>query len=149
MFNSTLITQNGDQILLPPRVVITLFYRTLLPLLSYLFHIKKTRWSIGCAEVLRVEKCSQAACWQRAGRAGRVGPGSCYRLYSEAGLRARPAHTSPPILRSPLAPTVLHLLTLGADPLTFDLIDKPPVEAVQEALRLLMQLGNYWNTSDP
>lgn len=106
------------------------------------------RWSIGYAEVLRVVKCSQAACWQRAGRAGRVGPGSCYRLYSAASFKARPAHTSPPILHSPLAPTVLHLLTLGADPLTFDLIDRPPLESVQEALRLLKQLGNCFTSNN-
>lgn len=93
------------------------------------------------AEFLRVEPCSQAACWQRTGRAGRDSPGKCYRLYTAEHFGALSPFTQPDILRCPLAPTLIQILALGIDPATFDLIDKPPDEAVQGALNLLKQLG--------
>ena len=52
-----------------------------------------------------------------------------------------PPHTQPDILRCPLAPIILQMLALGIDPASFDMIDKPPEEAIQGAIKLLKQLG--------
>lgn len=90
---------------------------------------------------MRVESCSQAACWQRTGRAGRDSPGKCYRLYTADHFANMSPYTQPDILRCPLAPIILQMLALGIDPENFDMIDKPPDEAVQGAIKLLKQLG--------
>jgi ATP-dependent helicase HrpA len=58
-------------------------------------------------EMLRVEKISQAAAQQRAGRCGRVANGICIRLYGEDEFKARPAYTDPEVLRSSLAAVIL------------------------------------------
>ncbi|MCX8146610.1 MAG: helicase-related protein, partial [Azovibrio sp.] len=60
-------------------------------------------------EQLQVEKISQAAARQRAGRCGRVAAGVCIRLYDEADFNARPPFTDPEILRSSLAGVILRL----------------------------------------
>src|SRR4029077_3839768 len=64
-------------------------------------------------EMLRVEKVSQAAAQQRAGRCGRVANGVCFRLYSEEEFAARPAYTDPELLRSSLAAVILRALSLN------------------------------------
>lgn len=46
-----------------------------------------------------VRPCSQAAGWQRAGRAGRTAPGVAYRLYTESDFKARQKHHTPEIVR--------------------------------------------------
>ena len=51
-------------------------------------------------EQLQVERISQAAASQRAGRCGRVQAGVCIRLYDEEDFARRPRHTDPEILRS-------------------------------------------------
>ena len=56
---------------------------------------------------LRTVGISQAAAAQRTGRAGRTGPGVCYRLWDEA--RVMPEATAPEILEADLAPLVLNL----------------------------------------
>lgn len=91
--------------------------------------------------MLRVEPCSQAGCWQRAGRAGRDSPGQCYRLYTKEHFDKLPQYSIPDILKCPLAPTILQILTLGIDPQDFDLLDKPPDEAIKNSMILLKQLG--------
>src|SRR4029077_18795136 len=62
--------------------------------------------------LLMIERISQAAANQRAGRSGRVAAGTCVRLYSEADLAARPAYTEPEILRSSLAAVILRMAAL-------------------------------------
>ena len=62
--------------------------------------------------LLQIEKISQAAARQRAGRCGRVAAGICVRLYDEADLAARPAYTEPEILRSSLAAVILRMAAL-------------------------------------
>ncbi len=64
---------------------------------------------------LVVAPISQASARQRAGRAGRTGPGKCYRLYTEAAYKNEMLPTSvPEIQRTNLAMTVLTLKAMGA-----------------------------------
>ena len=93
-------------------------------------------------EQLPVEKISQAAANQRAGRCGRVMDGVCIRLYDEADFAARPPHTEPEILRSSLAGIILRMgaLNLGAVE-HFPFLDAPSPRSVQDGYRLLVELG--------
>jgi ATP-dependent RNA helicase DHX8/PRP22 len=79
-------------------------------------------------DALVVAPISQASARQRAGRAGRTGPGKCYRLYTEAAYRHEMLPTSvPEIQRTNLAMTVLTLKAMGInDLLGFDFMDPPP-----------------------
>ncbi len=89
-------------------------------------------------ETLRV---SRAAADQRAGRAGRLGPGLCLRLWSEA-LQARlPARADPEILSADLAGLVLELACWGvSDPTGLAWMDGPPAAAYAQARDLLASL---------
>src|SRR5690554_2765347 len=62
---------------------------------------------------LHIEAISQASADQRKGRCGRVAPGTCIRLYSEADFLSRPAYTDPEIRRAALAGVILRMLALG------------------------------------
>lgn len=87
-------------------------------------------------------RASRAACDQRRGRAGRTAPGHCYRLWEEAEMGAFPAYDRPEILEADLAPLVLTLLSFGvSDPASLKWLDPPPVPALQEARKLLVDLG--------
>jgi ATP-dependent helicase HrpB len=83
---------------------------------------------------------SQASADQRAGRAGRTGPGICWRLWDEASHHHRPRADTPEALRGDLAAPVLHLLTVG-EHRDFPWLDTPPTESLENARRLLHQLG--------
>ncbi|MDQ5947159.1 MAG: ATP-dependent helicase HrpA, partial [Pseudomonadota bacterium] len=93
-------------------------------------------------EQLQVEKISQAAANQRAGRCGRVAAGICIRLYDEAGFKARPAFTDPEILRSSLAGVILRMkgLKLG-DIEEFPFLEAPSTRAVADGYQLLQELN--------
>ncbi|XP_001948871.2 ATP-dependent RNA helicase DHX8 [Acyrthosiphon pisum] len=92
---------------------------------------------------LVVTPISQAQAKQRAGRAGRTGPGKCYRLYTERAYRDEMLPTPvPEIQRTNLATTVLQLKTMGInDLLHFDFMDAPPVESLIMALESLHSLS--------
>src|SRR5207249_3863909 len=62
---------------------------------------------------LPIEAVSQASANQRAGRCGRVAPGTCIRLYSESDFRSRPEFTEPEIVRTNLASVILQMSALG------------------------------------
>lgn len=64
-------------------------------------------------EYLRVKKISKASAKQRAGRAGRTGPGRCYRLYTEDEYNDMAEKTRPEVLNIDLSDAVLKLLTIG------------------------------------
>ncbi len=85
---------------------------------------------------------SLASAEQRAGRAGRLAPGRCLRLWSAADQRQRPAQDLPELLESDPLPLALQLARWGA-PLGEGLrwIDPPPPAALADARRLLLQLG--------
>ncbi|KAG8037836.1 hypothetical protein G9C98_006047 [Cotesia typhae] len=92
---------------------------------------------------LIVTPISQAAATQRAGRAGRTGPGKCYRLFTERAFRDEMLPTPvPEIQRTNLATTVLQLKTMGInDLLNFGFMDPPPAESLVMALELLYSLS--------
>ncbi|XP_046446115.1 ATP-dependent RNA helicase DHX8-like [Daphnia pulex] len=92
---------------------------------------------------LVVTPISQAQAKQRAGRAGRTGPGKTYRLYTERAYRDEMLATPvPEIQRTNLASTVLQLKAMGInDLLNFDFMDAPPVESLIMALEQLHSLS--------
>lgn len=94
-------------------------------------------------ESLVVTPCSRASAGQRAGRAGRVGPGKCFRLYTKwAYHNELEENTTPEIQRSNLSSVVLTLKSLGIDQLLdFDFMDPPPAETLIRALEQLYALG--------
>jgi ATP-dependent helicase HrpB len=83
---------------------------------------------------------SRAAADQRAGRAGRTGPGRAVRLWTEAEHAGRPAAETPEILRSDLAGPLLWLEALG-EATDFPWLDHPSEEALATARQLLERLG--------
>ena len=90
---------------------------------------------------LATVRVSQAAADQRRGRAGRLGPGLCYRLWPEAETRALAAFDLPEILIADLAPLVLELAAWGVgDPAALAWLDPPPPAAFAQARDLLREL---------
>jgi len=93
-------------------------------------------------QTLSVEPISRASAEQRAGRAGRTAPGTCWRLWTESGHLDRPERNTPEIRRSDLAEVVLLLHSLGIRHAAgFDWLDRPDPAAVERAERLLTTLG--------
>lgn len=91
---------------------------------------------------LVVSAISQASARQRAGRAGRTGPGKCYRLYTERALEIEMLPSAvPEIQRSNLANIALMLKAMGIDDIiSFDFMDKPGVQTLVDALEILWLL---------
>ena len=91
---------------------------------------------------LPIEPISKASANQRAGRCGRVAPGTCIRLYSEEDFAGRPEFTEPEILRTNLASVILQMTAaeLG-DIATFPFVDAPDNSQIKDGLRLLTELG--------
>jgi len=90
---------------------------------------------------LVTSRVSQASANQRRGRAGRLSPGVCYRLWPEAEMRALALHDQPEILAADLAPLVLELAAWGlADAASLTWLDPPPQAAFAQAQDLLRRL---------
>ncbi len=93
-------------------------------------------------DTLLIEPISQASAEQRAGRAGRTGPGRCIRLWSLTDHEARPLREVPEIKRVDLSETILLLLSSGwGDAAQFPWYEKPDDKALQRALAVLTDLG--------
>lgn len=91
---------------------------------------------------LPIEPISQASANQRAGRCGRVAPGLCIRLYSEADYLSRAEFTDPEIRRTNLAAVILQMHTLRLGELEdFPFIDAPDSRLINDGYRLLEELG--------
>ncbi|RMD43535.1 hypothetical protein DV735_g1591, partial [Chaetothyriales sp. CBS 134920] len=92
---------------------------------------------------LIVTPISQAQAKQRAGRAGRTGPGKCFRLYTEAAYQSEMLPTTiPEIQRQNLSTTILMLKAMGInDLLHFDFMDPPPTNTMLTALEELYALS--------
>ncbi|KAL8690183.1 MAG: hypothetical protein Q9218_004316 [Villophora microphyllina] len=92
---------------------------------------------------LVVTPISQAQAKQRAGRAGRTGPGKCFRLYTEAAFQSEMLPTSiPEIQRQNLSHSILMLKAMGInDLLHFDFMDPPPPNTMLTALEELYALS--------
>jgi ATP-dependent helicase HrpB len=88
---------------------------------------------------LVLERITLDSADQRAGRAGRLGPGLAVRMW-DARDRLRP-HREPEIARIDLAPVLLDVLASGADPDAFEWFESPPPHAVAAARSLLERLG--------
>jgi ATP-dependent helicase HrpB len=85
---------------------------------------------------------SKASADQRRGRAGRLGPGVCYRLWTRYEQDALVPHTTPEILEADLAPLALDLASWGTnDPLQLEWLDPPAAPAFAQARELLGELG--------
>jgi len=91
---------------------------------------------------LETVRASRAAVDQRRGRAGRIEPGVCYRLWDEPQTASFAAYTQPEILSADLSSLVLDLAQWGVrDPAGLAFLDPPPAPALKEARGLLGELG--------
>jgi len=87
------------------------------------------------------ERVSRAEATQRQGRAGRVAPGVCYRLWAKAEEGALPAFPPAEIEAADLTGLALELAEWGADPGDLAFLTPPPEGTLTEALALLAELG--------
>lgn len=93
-------------------------------------------------DTLTIQKISRAAADQRAGRAGRTGPGRCVRLWSERDHGKRAAFERPEVRRVDLADAVLYLKAGGVQDLrAFRWVAAPEEESLTRAEELLESLG--------
>ncbi|MDP9521910.1 ATP-dependent helicase HrpB [Pseudomonas putida] len=92
---------------------------------------------------LDTQRISRASATQRAGRAGRLEPGVCYRLWSEAQHDQLAAHGSAEILQADLAGLALQLARWGVAPHQLRWLDQPPSAAFSQAQDLLARLGAF------
>ena len=104
---------------------------------------RMNRYSVRAkVEQLQIEKISQAAAKQRAGRCGRVSNGICVRLYSEQDFEGRPEFTEPEILRSSLASVILRMAALRLGDISdFPFIEAPSSRLITDGYQLLQELG--------
>ena len=91
---------------------------------------------------LPIEPISRASADQRAGRCGRIGPGTCIRLFAESDYLARPRFTEPEILRTNLASVILQMkaLKLGAVE-AFPFVEAPDSRMVKDGYETLAELN--------
>ncbi|HVH83431.1 MAG TPA: ATP-dependent helicase HrpB, partial [Steroidobacteraceae bacterium] len=91
---------------------------------------------------LVTRRISRASAEQRQGRAGRLGPGVCYRAWSEGAHEGLAAFTPPEIVEADLAPLALELASWGTrDARTLGWLDAPPAAMLAAAAALLERLG--------
>lgn len=103
--------------------------------------VKQFRPRLGM-ESLLAKPISQSSAIQRAGRAGREGPGKCLRLYTEETFETLQKTDLPEILRTDILSAVLTMKARGVDDvLSFPLMDPPELESVEKALLHLHILG--------
>jgi ATP-dependent helicase HrpA len=91
---------------------------------------------------LPIESISQASANQRAGRCGRIAPGTCIRLYAKEDYESRPSFTDAEIRRTNLAAVILQMLNLKlGDIARFPFIDPPDSRFITDGFKLLEELG--------
>jgi ATP-dependent helicase HrpB len=90
---------------------------------------------------LDTQRISRASATQRAGRAGRLEPGVCYRLWSESQHEQLAAYGAAEILQADLAGLGLQLVRWGVEPAQLVWLDVPPAAAYAQAQDLLGRLG--------
>ncbi|GGB08443.1 ATP-dependent helicase HrpB [Agarivorans gilvus] len=90
---------------------------------------------------LQTKMICKASAIQRAGRAGRLQAGHCYRAYSEEQLNHRPFANPPEITRSELSRLLIELQQWGAEAEDLQWLDLPPAAHLAQARELLSELG--------
>lgn len=102
-------------------------------------HVRFARFDLGAgANVLETRRVSRASAEQRTGRAGRLGPGVAYRLWSQEQHGRLLAHDTPEMLSTDLSRMALDLAAWGvADPASLRLLDPPPAANWRYARELL------------
>ena len=91
---------------------------------------------------LHIEPVSQASSDQRKGRCGRIAPGTCFRVFSEADFESRPAYTDPEIRRASLSGVILRMLSLGLGEIeSFPFVEPPDPRAIADGWQQLAELG--------
>lgn len=90
---------------------------------------------------LATQRISQASAAQRAGRAGRLEPGICYRLWSQTQHEQMAAYGAPEIHQADLAALALQLARWGVTPDQLMWLDMPPAAPFAQARDLLARLG--------
>jgi len=91
---------------------------------------------------LPIESISQASANQRAGRCGRIAPGTCIRLYSKEDYEGRSEFTDAEIRRTNLAAVILQMLNLKLGDIgLFPFIDPPDSRFINDGFKLLEELG--------
>ncbi|MCQ4317010.1 ATP-dependent helicase HrpB [Stutzerimonas zhaodongensis] len=96
---------------------------------------------------LETRRISRASATQRAGRAGRLEAGACYRLWSEDQHAQLAAYGDAEILQADLAGVALQLARWGVGPDELAWLDKPPAAAYAQAQDLLQRLGALGRTA--
>ncbi len=106
-------------------------------------YVRAARFDLGAgANRLDTLRVSRASAEQRSGRAGRLGPGTAYRLWSEEQHGRLPAHDTPELLAADLTRFALELAAWGvADPSKLALLDVPAPASWSYARELLAELG--------
>jgi ATP-dependent RNA helicase DHR2 len=103
--------------------------------------VKQFRPRLGM-ESLLAKPISKSSAIQRAGRAGREGPGKCIRLYTEKTYETLHQTDLPEILRTDILSAILTMKARGIDDvLSFPLMDRPELESIEKALLHLHILG--------
>ncbi|MBR5522902.1 MAG: ATP-dependent helicase HrpB [Akkermansia sp.] len=107
---------------------------------------REARWDARrCLSTLHIVPIARAQAEQRAGRAGRLGPGRCIRLWSEASHNKREAYPAPEVHRADISMAFLHLMAWGYPTLetirAFPWPDAPTETETTRAWQLLRQLG--------
>jgi ATP-dependent helicase HrpB len=103
---------------------------------------RRTRFDPGSGmSRLETLPVSLAAAEQRRGRAGRLAPGVCYRVYTAADERRLPPATAAEVLEADLAPLALDLAAWGTDAAALAWLDLPPAPHLAQARELLTMLG--------
>ncbi|MBM4316281.1 MAG: ATP-dependent helicase HrpB [Deltaproteobacteria bacterium] len=114
---------------------------------SGLQRIASYSWWTGLP-LLSTKPNSKASSIQRAGRAGRTGPGFCFRLYTQHEFETKAPFETPEIRKSDLTQTALELKGLGVEDLsTFEWFEPPSKEALTSSEKLLFLLGALESTS--
>ena len=88
-------------------------------------------------DALSLESISVFSAEQRSGRAGRLGPGKCYRLWSREEQGRKELSTAPEVFRIDLSEVLLQILKAGCDPNHFNWYERPSQDSIDEAMKQL------------